>query len=48
VRLVGVQQVTLAAGWLLEPVLRPPRRARAGTIMLAGLLALARIPVLLP
>jgi hypothetical protein len=48
VRLVGVQQVTLAAGRLLEPVLRAPRRVRAVTITLAGLLALAMIPVLLP
>lgn len=37
----------LAAGRLLEPVLRVPRRARAVNITLAGLLTFAMIPVLL-
>jgi threonine/homoserine/homoserine lactone efflux protein len=36
----------LVAGRLLEPALRVPRRARAVNITLAGLLALAMIPVL--
>jgi threonine/homoserine/homoserine lactone efflux protein len=38
----------LAAGRLLVPVVRTPRRARAVNIALAGLLALAMVPVLLP
>jgi threonine/homoserine/homoserine lactone efflux protein len=38
----------LAAGRLLEPVLRVPRRARVVNITLACLLALAMIPVLSP
>jgi threonine/homoserine/homoserine lactone efflux protein len=38
----------LAAGRLLVPVLRTPRRARAVNVALAGLLALAMVPVLLP
>jgi threonine/homoserine/homoserine lactone efflux protein len=38
----------LAAGRLVEPLLRSPGRARAANIALAGLLLLAMIPVALP
>jgi threonine/homoserine/homoserine lactone efflux protein len=38
----------LAAGRLLVPVLRVPRRARAVNLTLAGLLALSMVPALLP
>jgi len=38
----------LAAGRLLEPLLRSPRRARAVNITLAGMLVLAMVPVLRP
>jgi threonine/homoserine/homoserine lactone efflux protein len=38
----------LAAGRMLEPVLRSPRRARAVNITLATLLVLAMVPVLVP
>ena len=38
----------LTAGWMLEPVIRVPRRARVVNRALAVVLVLAMIPVLLP
>jgi threonine/homoserine/homoserine lactone efflux protein len=46
--IVIVHVAWLAAGRLLVPVLRTPRRARTANIALAGLLALAMVTVLLP
>ena len=45
VLIVVVHVGWLAAGRLLEPLLRTPRRARAVNITLAGMLVLAMIPV---
>jgi threonine/homoserine/homoserine lactone efflux protein len=44
--IVVVHAGWLAAGRLMEPLLRVPRRARAVNVVLAGLLAVAMIPVL--
>jgi threonine/homoserine/homoserine lactone efflux protein len=46
--IIAVHLGWMAAGRLLAPVLRSPRRARAVNVSLAGLLVLAVVPLLVP